>query len=563
MPANRSILLAVAALGAVAGSPLHLAAQAPLPPRIAVLDDSVRRMIPTGAPGVAIGIVRDGEVVHTLYDGEADLSHHVPVGPDARFNIASNGKQFTAAVVLSLVQDGRLSLDATVRSVLPTALRSIEIPITVRQLLTHTSGLRDVYDLWALSGITWWRAFVDNADALRLLDAQQTLNFLPGTAYLYSNSNYILLTEIVRAVTDSSFADVSAQRFRSWGMPATSFQSDASVVLPGRVRPYGGGNRWQEYPAVAEVHGDGGLYTTLPDQLAWEQRLQRAATSGAANALERVSQAPIAGGAFQDYGYGVEFGTYFGLPFAFHDGSTGAFNATFLRFPSLRLSVVVMSNNGTVGVRALALRYAESLLGPTPTATPYPAGPARIGRREDVTPWLGEYRASTGALISLAVGDSGLVRRIPGAADVRLLPDTGNVYRYASNPLLKMALDRDASGAPQFTIYLPTQGPNVGRRLPPAPAPIPAAAWVGRFVNVETGAVVEISDVAGTQLRGTLNRTAFTGTLVRTNLFTARGYEWTPVLGADGRVQALLLDGGRIKRVEFRRASADAERAAH
>jgi CubicO group peptidase (beta-lactamase class C family) len=535
-------------------APSWAAAQAGLPPRIATLDDSVRRLIPADAPGIAIGIVRNGEVLHTLYVGQADLSSRAPIDEASRFNIASTGKQFTAAVVLSLVQDGRLSLDATVRSLLPSALPAVDAGVTVRQLLTHTSGLRDVYDLWSLAGITWWREPVGNREALALLARQRDLNFAPSSQYLYSNSNYILLTEIVRAVTDSSFAAVSAQRFRTWGLPATTFQTDASEPFPGRVRPYGGGKRWQEYPTIAAVHGDGGLYTTLPDQLAWEVRLQRTATSGSATALERVSQTPIVGAPFTNYGYGVEFGTYLGMPYTFHDGNTGAFNATFVRFPNTGVSVVAMSNNGTLGVRALALRYAESLLGNTVATTPYPSRPANVGRAEDVTPWLGDYRAATGALISLAISDSGLVRRIHGAPDVRLLADTGNVYRYANNAALKMALDHDASGEPRFTIYLPTQEPNVGRRLPPAPPPIPAAAWTGQFVNAETGATIGISTITGTNVTGALNGSAFTGALVRSNVLTAGGYECTAVLGADGRVDTLLLDGERIKRVAFRRA---------
>ncbi len=535
-------------------APSWASAQAGLPPRVATLDDSVRRLIPADAPGIAIGIVRDGEVLHTLYVGQADLSSRVPIGEASRFNIASTGKQFSAAVVLSLVQDGRLSLDATVRSLLPSALPAVDAAVTVRQLLTHTSGLRDVYDLWSLSGITWWREPVGNREALALLARQRDLNFAPGSQYLYSNSNYILLTEIVRAVTDSSFVAVSAQRFRTWGLTATTFQTDASELLPGRVRPYGGGKRWQEYPTIAAVHGDGGLYTTLPDQLVWEVRLQRATTSGSATALERVSQRPIVGAPFTNYGYGVEFGTYLGMPYTFHDGNTGAFNATFVRFPNTRFSVVAMSNNGTLGVRSIALRYAESLLGNTVATTPYPSRPTSVGRAQDVTPWLGDYRAATGALISLAISDSGLVRRIPGAPDIRLLADTGNVYRYANNAALKMALDRDTSGEPRFTIYLPSQEPNVGRRLPPAPPPIPAAAWTGRFVNGETGATIEISTVSGTKVTGALNGSAFTGALVRSNVLVAGGYECTAVLGADGRVDTLLLDGERIKRVAFRRA---------
>jgi CubicO group peptidase (beta-lactamase class C family) len=550
-------LLAIAIVSAATGlstGVIPLSAQSATTSRLAAIDDSVRSVVGVGAPGVAVGVVRDGQLVHTFYVGEADLSHRVPVGPSSRFNIASNAKQFTAAVALSLVQEGRLKLDTPLRTLVPDALPLIGDAVTVRHLLTHTSGIRDVYDLWSLSGVTWWRSFVSNGDARSMLRAQRGLNFSPGSDYLYSNSNYILLTEVVRAVTDSSFADVSAERFRKWGMPATEFLTNASQVITNRTRPYGKDREWQEYPSVAAVHGDGGLYTTLPDQLAWEVRLQRASGSGATASLEQLSQAPVAGSALSSYGYGVELGTVGGLPLVFHDGSTGAYNATFLRFPSRRISVVVMSNNGMLGVRALAMRYADVMLaGAVSIGSSYPGGPSRIQPVQDPTPWLGDYRASTGALITIARADSGLVRRIPGSPDVRLLPDTGNMYRYQTNASLKMVFDRDSAGAPRFVIYIPTQVPNVGRRLPPPPAPVPTAAWIGRYVNDETGAEITILAVDRQQVSVTFGGRAVTGTLVRTDMFVASGYEWQRVSSSSGAVDSLLLRGERVRRVVFKR----------
>lgn len=532
-----------------------LGAQLPPAARLVTLDDSVRAFVGEQAPGVAIGIVREGAVVHAAYFGEADLSHHVRIGPESRFNIASNGKQFTAAVILSLVQEGRLSLDASVAQLLPDALPLIGERITVRHLLTHTSGLRDVYDLWSLAGTTWWQSFLNNRNALGMLRKQRALNFAPDSGYLYSNSNYILLTEVVRAVADSSFADVSARRFASWGMLTTDFFTDDTQVIPNRTRPYGDNNgTWQEYPSVAAVHGDGGLFTTLPDQLAWEARLQRTSVSGDEATLERVSQEPVAGASVTGYGYGVEISEYRGLPYVFHDGSTGAYNAKFMRFPSQRVSVVVMSNSGRINVNGLAMQYADAVLGGAlASGTAYPGLPSVVGERVDETPWLGDYRASSGTIISLARTDSGLVRRIPGAPETRLLPDTGNVYRYATNADLKLALDRDADGQPQFTIYLPTQAPIVGRRLPPTPA-IAASAWLGRYVNEETGAEIVISAVDGEQLVARVGGWSGKAMIVRPDLVFAGSYELEPPIGNSGMIDALLLNGGRVNRVLFERA---------
>lgn len=550
----RRSLLSTAALAALLLAADPIGAQTSTHPGLAALDDSVRGLIPAGAPGVAIGVVRDGAVVHQLFAGEADLSHAAPVGPATRFNIASNAKQYTAAIILGLVREGRLSLDGDVRAFVPGLLPDVRETITIRHLLTHTSGIRDVYDLWALGGRTWWQLFVGNREAVALLRDQRALNFAPGAEYLYSNSNYLLLTQVVESVTDSTFAAVSAERFARWGMPGTAFLTDYLDVIPQRARSYGSWNGWKEYPSITSLHGDGGLFTTLPDQLAWEVRLQATAGASGVASLERMSQAPVPGAEAVRYGWGVEFDTHRGLPIVFHDGSTGAYNATFVRFPEQRVAVVVLSNNGTIGVHALALRYADEVLGPSVAqGAANPSGPDRVGPRVDPRDWLGDYRASTGALISLAQTDSGLVRRIPGSPDVRLLPDTGNVYRYASNPNLRMALTRDADGAPEFTIYLSSQKPNVGRRLTPRPAALPASSWSGRFRNAETGAELVIRAVVADSVSAALNGREIAGRLVRPDLLSLGGYEWKPTLGASGRVETLLLEGGRIRRVEFAR----------
>lgn len=546
------------ALASMLATPRSSHAQADMPDwalqRFRVLDDSVRALTGPGSPGVALGIVWEGRVVHTLYAGEADLSHGVAVGPLTRFNVASNAKQFTANIVRSLIDDGRLTLDHTVQGVLPKALPDIATAITVRQLLTHSSGVRDVYDLWALAGTTWWRSFVSNTEAMQLLARQRALNFAPGTDYQYSNSNYLLLVAMVAAVTDSSFADVSANRLRSWGLANTLFQTSGMQVIPQRTRPYGRSTEWQEYPAVTALYGDGGLFTTLPDQLAWEQRLLQASTGASLSAGLALSQRPVEGASVIPYGYGLEFDTYAGRPLRFHDGSTGAYNATVLRFASPQLSVVVMSNNGSLAVHALATQYADAVLEkPGVPFSRYPAGPSRIGPAENIEPWLGDYRASTGARITLVRTDSGLVRRIAGAGDVRLLPDTGNVFRYASNAALKMALDRDSLGTPRFIIYLPTQRPNVGVRLPPASRAVAPAAWRGQYTNDETGAALGLAAVEGDRVDGTLNGKPVTGVVLRSDLLSFAGYELRPVVGADGKVSALLLSGGRIRQVEFRR----------
>lgn len=215
-----SIILAV--LFAITHYPVSVAAQL-----TDEQQDSLRaiatRDVPEDAPGIAVGVVLNGEIVLEVTAGYADLATKTPIGNESRFNIASNGKQFTALAVLLLEQDGKLSLEDDFRQYLPGLYPEITVPIRIRDLLSHTSGIRDVYDLWAMQGITWWETTLSNVDVLDLLGSQRHLNFEPGTEYAYSNSNYILLTRVIEAVSGRDFVEFTNDMFEMLGMFDTSF----------------------------------------------------------------------------------------------------------------------------------------------------------------------------------------------------------------------------------------------------------------------------------------------------------------------------------------------------
>ena len=224
---------------------------------------------------MAVGIVKDGNIVFKKYIGYSNLEHEIKIDENTRFNIASNAKQYTALCILRLMRQGKLALDDDIRKYLPELYKEIEYKITISNLLTHTSGIRDVYGLWALKGKDWYELFIDNDDAIELLKSQTNLNFQPGKEYLYSNSNYILLTKIIEKVTDTKFKDFSNSLFTEIGMENSSFLTNHMAVIPNKARPYGNWNGWREYPTITELNGDGGLFTTLEDQLKWEQTIKQ------------------------------------------------------------------------------------------------------------------------------------------------------------------------------------------------------------------------------------------------------------------------------------------------
>lgn len=208
-------------------------------------------------PGLAIGIVRDQQVIYDRYIGLADLEHQVPIKKATRFNIASNAKQFTALALQVLIEDGKVSLDDDIRIFFPDLYKNVDDPILVRHLLNHSSGIRDVYDLWAISGITWWQEFIGNADAMALLTRQNDLNFEPGTQFLYSNSNYILLAEIIAKVSGKTFSKYTTSMFEALELRDTGFTDSYMDVIPNRARGYGNFGQWVAFPAVTNFSGDG------------------------------------------------------------------------------------------------------------------------------------------------------------------------------------------------------------------------------------------------------------------------------------------------------------------
>lgn len=508
------------------------------------------------SPGMAVGIVKDGTIVFESYLGYANLEHQVPIDANTRFNIASNAKQFTALCILQLVTEGKLKLEEDIRAYLPDLYQGIDGKITLSQLLTHTSGVRDVYDLWALKGQTWWQLFVGNTDAMALLKDQSSLNFGPGTEYLYSNSNYILLTEIIKNSTGTNF-DAHAQGvFRSLGMENSSFLTNYMEVVPHKARPYGNWNGWKEYPSITEIHGDGGLFTTLRDQLQWEAIIQNNDGSVLPKNLVIASQAPVENAYTDAYGFGLMFDSYKGLDYSYHDGNTGAYNATFLRFPEYRTSIVVLSNNGNISTHYVAKQLADQFLELQETKMEYPAGPKTVPSGLKPSEIVGSYQSEDGTIITIQAKNDTLFRNIYQRDPVALIPEKGALYRYASNPDLKMAFEKDPSGVSGFTIYLSTQKPISYKKLPQVVLDETyKKALTGTYFNDETQTTIAIDYTGDNTFLITKNGRERKAELLYKDLLAMNSYEIRVSRDATGAIIGLRVKNGRIKNVTFKRQS--------
>jgi CubicO group peptidase (beta-lactamase class C family) len=374
------------------------------------------------SPGCAVAVLHQGKVIHQRGYGRAHLEWEAPITPATVFPAASVSKQFTALALALLAEQGKLSLDDDVRKYLP------ELPdhgdvITLRHLLQHTSGLRDV---WYLGGFAGWRPddLVTDSDILGLAVRQQRSNSRPGDRYAYNGTGYSLAAVVVRRVSGQSLrAFTEAQVFKPLGMKNTHFHDDHREVIKGRAAAYSlrSGRPEIAVPTFAAV-GPTGLFTTVEDLARWDQNfydrrvggksaLDQMLTPGKLNGGEPVRYGPA-----QGYGLGLVLGRYRGLKTVGHSGIDWGYRAEFLQFPEQRFSVIILGNLATLEPSALARRVADVCL-----AREFPegpeGGPGRAARKpepvavseREAAAWAGTYwNLDTGASWTLAVKDGKL-----------------------------------------------------------------------------------------------------------------------------------------------------------
>ena len=319
----------------------------------------------TRSPGCALGVSQNGTLVYSRGYGMSTLEYDVAIAPDSIFHVASISKQFTAFSIALLASEGKLGLDEEVRRYVP------ELPeygqrITVRHLMTHTSGLRDQWSLLRLAG---WRPddLITEEDVLKVVARQKSLNFTPGAEYLYSNTGFTLLGTIVKRVSGQSLREFAEARiFGPLGMRDTHFHDDHTMIVRRRTSVYqlrdGGG--WQISIPVFDTIGATSLFTTVSDLLKWEQNFETALVGGRAVLDEMQTPGRLNDGKAIDYGLGLVAGSYRGARTVGHAGSDAGYRADVVRFPDQRLAIAALCNLGTIRPGVLTRKVAEIVLGP-------------------------------------------------------------------------------------------------------------------------------------------------------------------------------------------------------
>jgi len=301
--------------------------------------DALMRDYQGNVPGASVLVVRDGQPVIRRAYGMANLEEQIKATPQTNYRLASVSKQFTAASVLLLAEDGRLKLDDPIKRYFPT-LPAAANAITVRHLLTHTSGLIDYEDVMDPADTRQ----VHDADVLALLQSQDHTYFAPGTAYRYSNSGYALLALIVERASGQRYAQFLHDRiFLPLGMRDTIAYEKGISSVANRAYGYSSENgAWKrtDQSTTSAVLGDGGIYSSIDDLIRWDAALYDERLLSSQSLRQAFAPATHTDDAQVEYGFGWRITG----ETLWHSGETIGFRNVIVRWPQRRLTVVVLTN---------------------------------------------------------------------------------------------------------------------------------------------------------------------------------------------------------------------------
>lgn len=447
---NRTVIVLALALAMVSLVSAQPQQQAPAPkaPGLsteAQVDRVFERWNRSDTPGCVVGVAVEGKPVLVKAYGMANLEYGIRLRPDTVFESGSVAKQFTAAAIALLCQDGKLSLDDPVRKHVP-ELPDFGTPILIRHFLNHISGLRSQWPLMGLSGRPTGRTAHTVDEILELVGRMKELNFKPGEEFLYCNTGYTLLGVVVARVSGKTFDAFCQERlFKPLGMARTQWRDDFTEIVPDRATAYGrrGNGTFFTNMSFTDVIGNGGLLTTVGDLLIWNENLDNPRVGGRALVDQLEARGRLNDGFENEYAQGLVVTTYKGLREISHGGSTAGYQTFLLRFPPERLSIAVLSNVSASGPARLAHEVADIYLAgkikepAKPVAAAVPA--------ETLKRYAGVYREPlTDAALRIELDKDGKTLRFAGQPVIPLSPTTFTVADGSRQAVFEPA----AAGAP-------------------------------------------------------------------------------------------------------------------
>jgi CubicO group peptidase (beta-lactamase class C family) len=354
-----------------------------------------------------------------------DLNQDVRITPGTVFHVASMSKQFTAASIVLLAQQGKLSLDDDVRKYIP-ELPDFGQKITIRNLVHHTSGLRDQWDLLELAGWRYSRDLITDDDVMSVMKRQKELNFKPGERHVYCNTGYTLMGLIVKRVSGMTLREFTTKNiFEPLEMTHTHFRDDHAEILKHNAVGYEQepGKPFEISITNFDTVGATSLHTTVEDLQRWDENFYHPKVGGDAFVRQMLERGKLNNGEQLDYAFGLVLGKYKGLPTVDHAGGDAGYRSDMTRFPEQHFSAAVLCNSAETDPSALVRQVADIVLA-TDTKMTEAATPAK----EAVTSNTGGPAAVTLTVEQLA-GFAGLYWNREDDAFVKIFVKDGKLNR--------------------------------------------------------------------------------------------------------------------------------------
>ncbi|MEO8026132.1 MAG: serine hydrolase domain-containing protein [Bryobacteraceae bacterium] len=440
----------------------------------------------THTPGCAVGVAQHGAVVMRAGYGMADLERNVPITAGSVFESGSVAKQFTAAALILLEQQGRISLDDPMRKYLP-ELADYGAPLTIRHVLSHRSGLREWRPIATFAGRREGTYVYTNEDLLRMAAHQRALNFDPGTHYSYTNTGFNISTILVeRALGDGKTFQQYTQDvlFGPLGMTHTRWRDNIRKVVPNRALAYGRvGDELEQQTPIENIIGAGGLLTTVGDLLLWNENFTSAKVGGPEFVKFQQTPAKLNNGRAISYAAGLVVSEADGLRLVAHSGSTGGYRTWLGRYPDQGVSVAVLCNSAQANPTRLGQDTARLWTGATakPVTSSFNADPVKLKSM------AGHYRKLRDNTVSeLKFNDGKLTFGLATLAAV----EPGK-FVAAANPHVEYRFqDGDPS---RLEVTTPDDEVAYVRVQPVHPTPADLRPLLGKYESEETGSVLTVA----------------------------------------------------------------------
>lgn len=445
------------------------------------------------SPGAAIAVVRNGKIIYKKGYGIANLEYDVPITPSTIFHMASVSKQFTAYAAAVLAQQGKLSLLDDIRQYLP-EVPDFDKKITIKQLIHHTSGLRDQWNLLVMAG---WRMddVITKEHVLKLVKHQKELNFEPGAQYLYCNTGYTLLAEIVARVSDKSFPEWCKENiFQPLNMTSTLFYDDHQKIVKNRAYSYSIGEKEPFVKRVLSYANVGAtsLFTTAEDLSKWAMNFNDPIVGNMELIRKMENRGILNNGDTLEYAFGQGVGDHKGLKFIGHGGADAGYRTFLGRFPDQKFSVMVLSNLSAFNTSSMAFKIADIYLADLLVEEkPKKEKKTQIDRIS-VDPaiyeeYAGEYEIESEQRATVSRVGNRLMGRVPGQATIELIPISEARF-VIEDESIEVSFQRDLTGkVNQLTIHQNNKDTVAPRVEPFSLKPEQMAEYEGSYYSDELG----------------------------------------------------------------------------